>query len=111
MDLQVIFVNNDNLLQVTDLETLGVQSGQVLNSDIASVTTTLVLSGTSTEVTGVTWPLGLTFVQSDGGIWEANLPDSLALTADQNYEAQITATAGEGFKGFWRVPLLASVRK
>jgi len=116
-ELQVIYVNNDNLLDLSGLQAVSVLSGSPVNT--ASVTVTLVLSGTATEVSGVTWPLGLTIASSGSGTgeevrgsrWQTVLPDSLAITAGEHYQAQVDAIAGDGFKAHWDLPVQAKVRE
>lgn len=115
-ELQIAYVNNDNRLSIRDLQADSVQSGSPVNT--ASVTVTLVLSGAG-NVSGGSWPLAVTLVTSGvgsgeevrGSRWEAVLPDSLDLTDGEYYQAEVTATAGDGFKGFWKIPVLARHRE
>lgn len=105
---QFAYVNNDNLLTVRGLQSIAANSLGFTNT--ASVVVTCVLSGTATEVTGATWPIAMTLTNSEVGEWQTTLVDSLVLTADEYYEAQVTADNGTDMKGYWVIPLQAKNR-
>jgi len=116
-ELQIAYLANDNRIGIRDLRADSVQSGSPINT--ASVTVTMVLSGTASTVGGVSWPIALTLVTSGTGTgedargsrWEGVLPDALSLTAGEHYQAEVTANAGDGFLGFWKIRVLAKHRE
>lgn len=116
--MKVVYIDNDNLLRVDNVRAFSIQSGSPINT--ASITVTVVLSGdTGNGVSGVSWPVALTNVVSGTGTgidvrgsrWEGVLPDAMSLTADENYQAELAIEAGDGFSGFWVVPLIAKNRE
>lgn len=107
--MKFAFVNNDNLLTLEELRATAAQSFGYVNT--ASVFFTVVDSGESVGINGMAWPAAMTLVSSETGTWQATLADSLQMTEGSFYEALVTAVAGDGFKGYWKVPIKAIVRK
>jgi len=116
-EIQIAYVNNDNKIGIKGLQADSVQSGSPLNT--ASVTVVVVVSGTTSQVGGVSWPIALSLVTSGSGSgeevrgsrWEGTLPDSLGFVNGEYYQAEVLATAGEGFKGFWSIPIRGRIRE
>lgn len=105
-----LFVLNDNLLEIVNLKDGTDDStitGTVVSDAGGSVTVTLV-DADGVEVSGETWPLALSHVAN--GLWRATLSDTLSLTRNAFYVAQITVNAGAGKQGYWEVVCPAETR-
>lgn len=96
----VLWVGNDNVVEVRDLKSSA--SGAFQNSKTVEVTLydaddaeVDVLSGS------ITWPLSMSYVSSSDGVYQATLPDTLDLTEGAFYTAIITADAGAGLYAKW----------
>jgi hypothetical protein len=99
-------IGNDQNLRLADLR--HVLSGTLITS--ANIIFSIVLSGSVTGVSGQSWPSSMTLVNTETALWVGPLLSSLALTEGGAYEARITANAGTGVLGFWRLPIKAIVR-
>ena len=99
-----LFPDNDNLLEVDGLKNAA--TGAYLNS--ATVTVTLV-DEDGNNVTGVV-DLAMDYVADSSGKYRATLKDTLSLTAEERYAAQISANAGDDLQGYWEFELRTRVR-
>ncbi len=102
---RVIYINNDNLLSVSDLKNEA--TGVYIND--AAVTMTL-KDSTGSEVSGQTWPATMTYVSSSNGVYRGTLEDGLSLTEGQSYTAEITADAGSDQIANWSITMTAVKR-
>lgn len=105
MRAKAIYLSNDHLLEVRGLKNIAADE----YIDDATVTVTLV-DEEGAEVSGQSWPLTLSHVAGSDGIYRGTLTDSLSLTVDLEYTAQITASGGSNLAGYWEIPLRAAIR-
>lgn len=77
----------------------------------ATMTFSVVFSGTSTTVSGQIWPSSLTLVNAETALWVGPIVNSLMLTENGAYQAVVTIDAAVGQRGFWRLPMKAIVRE
>jgi len=102
-----IEIGNDSNLRLAELR--HVLSGTLITS--ADIQFTIVLSGGNWQVTGQSWPSSMTLVNTETALWVGPLVNSMVLAEGEHYEARITANAGTGVLGFWRLPIRAIVRE
>lgn len=76
----------------------------------ATITFTVVVSGTANQVSGQTWPSSMSLINSETALWVGPLINSLGFAESGHYQALVTVDAGIGMKGFWRLPIKAIVR-
>ena len=103
MSRLVTYVANDNVLTLEGLQ--NAVTDAYIND--ATVTVTLYEADHSTEVTGETWPLTMDYVSGSDGNYRATLADTLSLSANDRYYADVSADGGTGLKGFWTTQLVA----
>jgi hypothetical protein len=103
--MKEIYLNNDNLLSVAGLK--NASSGSFMND--ATVTATLKDSA-SAVVTGQTFPLTLAYMAGTDGNYQATLQDTLNITENTIYTAEITATSSSGLVAKWNMELKATKR-
>lgn len=84
--MDVLYVGNDHVVEVQGLRDA---DGKTIPS--AAVEVTLYESDGATEVTGVTWPLVLTYEGSRGN-YSGELSSSVGVTAGRRYTLKLTAT-------------------
>lgn len=102
---QVIFDQNDNLLEVIDLK--NVVTDTFVNT--ATVTATLVDSE-GVDVVGESWPITLAYVAASDGLYQAILKDTLTLAPGDLYTAKIDADDGPNKVAHWEFPVRAKTR-
>lgn len=100
MSIQTLRIDSDNLLTVDGL--YDNVAAEYANSATVQVT---LLDPSGAEVSGVTWPLALTYVPSSSGRYRVVLPDALQLQNFQSYTAVITADAGADALRTWYMPV------
>lgn len=106
LQTEVMWDGNDNVLRVIGLS--NAVTGAYLN-DLATVEVTLTDSD-GNEVTGQSWPLGVTYVAASDGEYRAILPQALSITPGATYTATVDADGGAGLKGRWEIPVLCRTR-
>ena len=99
----VAYVANDNTLTLEGLQNAITES--YIND--ATVSVTLYESDHTTEVSGESWPLTMDYVSASNGNYRATLADTLSLSPNDRYFADVTADGGAGLKGFWTTQLIA----
>jgi hypothetical protein len=99
-----MWIGNDNVLEVDKLKDEA--AGSYVNSSTA-VTVTLYPLDSTTAVTGETWPVTMSYVAASNGKYRATLKDTLSLTTNSTYVAEITANAGANKMGYWEKRLIA----
>ena len=102
---EVIYISSDNLIEVTGV--LNVATNTYLNS--ATVTVRLVDAATSSDISGQSWPLTLTYVAASNGDYRGTLSDDLVISGSQNITAQVTVDGGAGLKRYWEVACIGLV--
>jgi hypothetical protein len=90
-----LYMASDNTLWLENLAEG--RTGTIITA-ASSITITLRDSGNA-EVSGVTWPL--TFATAGGGEYYVNLPDTMVLTENAEYVAEVIADDGPGRKTTW----------
>ena len=99
-----IYISNDTQIDVTGLQNAADSS--YLNA--ATVTATLKDSAGS-EVSGVSWPLTLSYVASSDGNYSGTIDKAVSISEQVSYFLEITAAQG-GIDAFWRIRLFAQYR-
>lgn len=84
--MDVLYVGNDHVVEVQGLRDA---DGQVIPS--ASVQATLYESDKTTEVSGVSWPLVLTYEGSRGN-YRGELSSNVGIVEGRRYAMKLTAT-------------------
>lgn len=107
--MNYLWIENDNLVTLDAVASIAANSLGYINT--ASVTATLVLSGTSTQVSGQAWPTSFSLVSSETGTWQTTLSSSLQVTESQYYQLTIDIWGGSGLDGTRQFPLQARVRE
>lgn len=98
--MKIYYYKSDNLLEVDELKNK--ITGAYINN--ATVTCTVV-DDQGVQVSGETWPITLNYVAASNGKYRGNLKDTLNVSLDRYYYAEITADAGTDLKRFWRIQL------
>lgn len=88
MTTATAFVANTNQLTLTGLKSD--PENQYLNTATVTVT---VKDSTGTNVTGISWPLTMSYVAASNGDYSTDLTSSLSLVANSHYVAYIEADA------------------
>ena len=99
-----LYISNDTQIDVTGLQ--NASDSSYLNS--ATVTATLKDSAGS-EVSGVSWPLTLSYVASSDGNYSGTIDKAISVSDGVSYFLEITAAEG-GLDAFWRIRLVAQYR-
>lgn len=95
-DVQILFEGNDMVLEVAGLK--NEVTGEFLNS--ATVTVSLA-DNDGQPVDGNAWPLPLQYVTDSDGVYRATLADTLDLTTNTRYVAELIVDAGPGLRAKW----------
>jgi len=104
--MSVLYINNDNLVSFTGHGKLKDIVGDAIPG--ATVSMTLYAAGTSTEVSGQSWPV--VFIAGDNdGEYFGTLQDGLNLTFGSQYDLHITAVKDTS-KAHWRKTFTAQYR-
>jgi hypothetical protein len=104
-NIAVIYVGNDNLVEVPALK------NELTGADINDATVTVSLADAAgNAVSGETWPKALTYVEGSHGIYRATLPYTLDLVPGGRYFATIVADAGAGLRAEWDIECVARNR-
>lgn len=104
MAVDVIYVANDNLLELQGLQ----NAATAAYVNTATVTATVV-DKNGANVAGQSWPLTLGYVAASNGNYRGTLEDTLSLAANEDYIARV-AVSGAGLTAFFEHPLLAAKR-
>ena len=105
MAQSVIFIDNDNLIELIGLKDIA------LNAFINNATVQITLTDTAgVEVSGQSWPVTMNYVAASDGDYRATLEDVLVLISGRKYTAVITADAGSDLLGKWTVKPIAKIR-
>lgn len=98
---------NDNLLTLIGLQ--NDVTDAYLNSATVSVT---VIDADNNNLSGVSWPLTMSYVTSSNGNYRATLTDTLSatLSSGASLTAKVTANAGAGLSGYWEIPITTATR-
>lgn len=84
-------------------------SGSYIND--ATVTVTIYESDGTTEVTGVSWPVTMTYVTSSNGNYRGIVSADSNIVACTKYKIKISATDSNSNKGEWLEYAIAAERK
>ncbi len=99
-----LYIGNDTQIDVTGLQ--NADDSSYLNA--ATVTVTVKdLSGT--EVSGISWPVTLSYESASNGNYSGAIDKALSITEGATYHIEITA-AESGLDAFWRIRALAQYR-
>jgi hypothetical protein len=93
-----MFNKNDNTLTVDKLK--DEVAGTYINSS-TTLTVTLYPLDSTTAVTGETWPVTMTYVSGSNGKYRATLKDTLSLSVNSTYVAQVTSDSAANKLGYW----------
>lgn len=105
-DTRVLYVGNTNVVEVADLH------NEVTGAEVNDATVTLTLKDSDGDnVAGETWPLTMAYVTDSDGLYRATLVDTLPLTDNGRYTAEISAVVSGSLKAFWRLDCLAKTRR
>jgi len=99
-----IYISNDTQIDVSGLQNAADSS--YLNS--ATVTATL-KDQSGTEVSGVSWPLTLSYEAASNGNYSGTIDKAVSVSDGVSYFLEITAAQG-GIDAFWRIRMLAQYR-
>lgn len=102
---EVIYKDNDNLVEVDELK----NSATDAYINTATVTLTAIRDAAGAVVTGVSFPISMTYVATSNGKYQATVDKAIALIAGHTYTAIIDAVSG-GLDGHWELPLVCRVR-
>lgn len=105
MAAQIIYYQNDTVLEVRDLRN-GV-TGEYLDQAALSVT---VYDTAGVAVSGAVWPLAMSYVAGSNGKYRVTLPAALALTKRNKYTAVVLADGGVGLDARWEIELSCQQR-
>lgn len=104
-NINVLFVDNDNVLEIQGLK------DEVGAAFLAAAAVSVTLSDEQgLAVQGADWPLSLAYVDGSRGEYRATLPYTLDLTANRRYTALIVADAGPGRHAEWSLGCVAKTR-
>lgn len=101
---EVIYVGNDNAVQVVGLADL---DGVYVN---AATVTARLQTAAGVDVAGQTWPLTLAYVAASDGLYRGILESALVLTEGAAYRLEISAVSGSSVAA-WHVPIRADLRR
>ena len=104
--VQVLYVGNDTTVEMAGLRNR--DSGDVLSSATVSVT---LLDSAGLAVSGASWPQMMAPVVDSPGVFRATLPASLALVANAEYVAALSASDISGVSAAWKLHFEARVRR
>src|SRR5258705_4441177 len=97
-DVHILFDGNDMVLEVSEL--MNEVTGAFLNS--ATVTVSLA-DVNGNPVDGNAWPLALEYVAGSDGMYRVTLADTLGITPNARYAADLIADAGAGLRAQWQL--------
>lgn len=98
---RVLYYLNDNLIQITGLQNKS--SSAYLNS--ATVTAKIMGPGGSTALVAGSSSITMSYSTGSNGNYEGTSPDTTSVVLNKFYSAVITANAGAGLQGRWKIPL------
>lgn len=98
--MEVVFRNNDNLIEVRELQQE--TTGNYLNSATVEVT---LYDDEDNEISGESWPLTLSYVSGSDGKYRATLSKDLQLGSVEEGKAVVTADSGAGYAE-WTVEVI-----
>ena len=102
---EVIYKDNDNLVEVDELKNSATDA--YINN--ATVTLTAIKDAAGVTVTGVSFPISMTYVASSNGKYQATVDKAIALVPGQSYTAIIDAASGT-LDAHWEIPLTCKIR-
>jgi hypothetical protein len=105
-DVHIIFEGNDMVLELSEL--MNEITGEIINNAVVTVTLS---DEAGAPVNGNSWPLPLEYIIGSDGIYRAILADTLALTPDARYFAELVADAGPGLRAKWVKDCVCRVRR
>ncbi len=100
---QVIFIANDNLIQVIGLKDS--TTGAFQNS--ATVTANIF----DKDDALIDGPIAMAYLAASNGNYQGTIEDTVAFVKNVLYTAKIDVDAGGGLKAHWELPLRARIRK
>ena len=103
---RILYYLNDNLIEVDGLKD-STAAGYADGSATVSLTTIKDAAGVA--VTGISFPLTLTYVAASNGKFRAVIDNALVLTPEAAYTAFVNAAYGT-LDGHWEIPLTCKVR-
>lgn len=105
-DVHILFEGNDMMLEVAGLK------NELTGAFMNSATVTVSLADNDGEpVDGNAWPLPLQYVADSDGVYRATLADTLDLTSNTRYVAELIADAGAGLRGKWLLDCVCRKRR
>ena len=105
MSASPLYIGNDMLITLDEFWNEQVDA----YDNGATVTVTIMEKDGVTEVSGVVWPVSMPYVSSSDGKYEGAVDKAMALTENEEYRVQITATSGS-LDSFWDIPAIAARR-
>lgn len=106
MPEEIIYFENDNLIEVTDVK--NVATDAYIND--ADVTLTLYDAATMEEITGQTWPLALTYVTGSDGDYRGTINDDIGVAEFQALKAEVIIDGGAGLRSKRLIPVVVMPR-
>jgi hypothetical protein len=105
-DVHILYDGNDMILEVSALK------NEVTGGFLNAATVTVSLADTDgNPVDGNAWPLALGYVTDSDGIYRVTLADTLVLTPDTRYLAEVIADAGSGLRAKWVEDCICRTRR
>ena len=105
IDLEVLYIDNDLVVEVNGLQ----EPTESAYQNSATVTCTI-QDRSGTAVSGVSWPLTLSYVAASDGIYRGTVDSTASFVEGAQYEAVITAVSGT-LDAKWTVPCIANTRR
>ena len=105
IDLEVLYIDNDMVVEVNGLQDPTDSSYQ----NAATVTCTI-QDRAGTEVSGIGWPLSLSYVTASNGVYRATIDKAAVFAEGAQYEAIITVVSST-LDAKWTVPCIANTRR
>ena len=98
---RLVYYLNDNLIQLTGLQNKS--SAAYLNA--ATVTASVMGPGGSTALISGSTSITMSYSTGSNGNYEGTIPDTTSFALNKFYSAVVTANAGAGLQGRWKIPL------
>jgi hypothetical protein len=101
----IYYKDNDNVIEIDGA--MNSITGDYLNTATVTLTSIKDLSGVA--VTGVTFPMTMTYVTASNGKYQAIIDKAAVITNGKEYTAIVDATQS-GIDGHWELSLIAKTR-
>lgn len=96
--MEVLFDQNDMLIEVLGARDATAAAGTYLNSKTCEVT---LKDSHLQKIAGETWPLAMGYVAASDGDYRGTLKDTLVLPANRVLKAEVVFNGGTGLQARW----------